>query len=218
MCYSSPGTGMRPIMNSLISLLVLVTLLASGHSLSIHTTENHSLASLRYSSAARIYFLEVRYVVLTLRNRQGNSTLTDRIPNPFPLAGKQIYLNFADREDPYAQEHILGAIDRALRLCRTHVRVHGDSMLTGPINVPYQEVGVGVAPVPEPQQLLTWRVAAEIFEVILLKVRTEGYYGWIGDIWNDNEDWIGVFILGHRDQRTLLREIIFSAMKTAISR
>ena len=91
-------------------------------------------------------------------------------------------------------------------------------MLTGPIGVPYQEVAVGVAPVPEPQPLLTWRVAAEIFEVILLKVRTEGYYGWIGDIWNDEEDWIGMFILGHRDQGNLLREIIFPATKTAISR
>lgn len=91
-------------------------------------------------------------------------------------------------------------------------------MLTGPIGVPYQEVTVGVAPIPGPQPLLTWKVAVDIFEVILLKVQTEGYYGWIGDIWNEDEDWIGMFILGNRDEGILLRKVSLPTTKRAIFR
>ena len=91
-------------------------------------------------------------------------------------------------------------------------------MLTGPITVPYQEVAVGVAPIPEPQPLLTWTVAVEIFEVIMLKVQMEGYYGWIGDIWNADEDWIGIFVLDDREQWALLRNMTLPTTKTTISR
>ena len=160
--------------------------------------------------------LDVRYGLLTLVNRQLNSTTPNPLPNPFQLPRRHISLNFADRKDLYAREHVLGALDRALSLCRTHVRVHGDSTLTGPIAVPYQEVTVGVAPIPGPQPLLTWMAAVDIFEVILLKVETEGYYGWLGDIWNEDEDWIGIFILGNRDDGALLRQVTLPATKAAI--
>lgn len=91
-------------------------------------------------------------------------------------------------------------------------------MLTGPIGVTYQEVGVGVAPIPGPQPLLTWIAAVEIFQVIFLKVQTEGYYGWNGDIWSEDQDWIGMFVLGYRDQGPLLRKITLPTTKTATSR
>ena len=171
----------------------------------------------RYGSSAHIS-IGATGGLLTLSIRQESTIPSNPIPNPFHLAGGQISLNFADRKDLHAQEHIEGAISRAISLCRTHVHVHGDSMLTGPITVPYQEVAVGVAPIPEPQPLLTWTVAVEIFEVIMLKVQMEGYYGWIGDIWNVDEDWIGIFVLDDREQWALLRNMTLPTTKTTISR